>query len=139
MALRASDLIVGQVFEQVVVDDLKRTQLVMYAGASGDFHPFHSDEVFAQAAGSPAGVFGHGMFTMAVTGRVLTDAVGDGRLVSYTARFVGQVWPGDTLIARATVVAVHRRAPDALVDLEIQTVNRAGDLVLAGSAVARAD
>lgn len=91
MALRAADLSVGQTFEQTVVDDLKRTQLVMYSGASGDFHPFHSDEVFAKAAGSPRGVFGHGMFTMAVTGRVLTDTVGDGRLESYSARFIGPV------------------------------------------------
>ncbi|MEO6469799.1 MAG: MaoC/PaaZ C-terminal domain-containing protein, partial [Acidimicrobiia bacterium] len=42
--------------------ELTRTDLVMYAGASGDFNPMHTDEVQAQAAGLPS-VFGHGMFT----------------------------------------------------------------------------
>ena len=86
-ALRADELEVGRTFELVVVRDLRRSQLVQYAGASGDFHPFHSDEPFALAAGSPRGVFAHGMWTMGATARVLTDAVGDGRLTSYEARF----------------------------------------------------
>ena len=42
---------------------LTRTDLVQYAGASGDFNPMHHDEVKAQAAGLPS-VFGHGMFSM---------------------------------------------------------------------------
>ena len=46
---------------------LTRTDLVQYAGASGDFNPMHTDEVAAQAAGLPS-VFGHGMFTMGLLG-----------------------------------------------------------------------
>ncbi len=42
--------------------ELTRTDLVMYAGASGDFNPMHTDEVAAKAAGLPS-VFGHGMFS----------------------------------------------------------------------------
>jgi len=42
--------------------ELTRTDLVMYAGASGDFNPMHHDEVKAKAAGLPS-VFGHGMFS----------------------------------------------------------------------------
>ena len=55
-----------------------------------------------QVAGYPT-VFAHGMLTMGMTARVLTDWVGDGRLLRYGARFVKQVWPGDTLTARAEV------------------------------------
>lgn len=139
MGLRVADLTVGQTFEQVLVDDLKRTQLVMYSGASGDFHPFHSDEMFAKAAGSPRGVFGHGMFTMAVTGSLLTNLVGDGKLTSYSARFVGQVWPGDTLTGVAKIAASRNDGDAALVELELETRNQAGEIVLSGRAVARAD
>ena len=46
-AVKASELEVGQTFTAVVVEDLKRTQIVQYAGASGDYNPLHTDEVFA--------------------------------------------------------------------------------------------
>jgi acyl dehydratase len=93
----------------VVVDNLTRTQIVQYAGASGDYNPLHTDEVFAtQVAGYPS-VFAHGMLTMGMTGRMLTDYVGDGRLTEFGGRFTSQVWPGDTLTATATVTAVEER------------------------------
>jgi len=138
VALRASRLRVGETFEKVVVDDLKRSQIVMYAGASGDFHPVHSDERFARATGLP-GVFAHGMLTMGMTGRALTDFVGDGRLGSYRARFVAQVWPGDTLTARVTVSAIREEGGVPWADLALRTVNQNGEEVLSGSATARLD
>ena len=70
MPLRASQLKVGDAREEVVIENLSRTQLVMYAGASGDYNPMHTDEVAAQAAGLPS-VFGHGMFSMGLLGRAL--------------------------------------------------------------------
>src|ERR671917_107569 len=106
MPLHASELTVGQTFSAVVAEDLTRTQIVQYAGASGDYNPLHTDEVFAtQVAGYPS-VFAHGMLTMGCTGRMLTDLVGDGRLLSFGGRFTSQVWPGDDLTTTATVEAV---------------------------------
>src|SRR5689334_14882919 len=135
MALKASQLVVGHVHEETVVEDLRRTQIVMYAGASGDYNPLHTDEVFAtKVAGYPT-VFAHGMLTMAMTGRMLTDWVGDGRLTRYGVRFVSQVWPGDTLTATATVTEVK----DNLVELTVSTRNQNGDEVLSGYATARID
>jgi acyl dehydratase len=139
MALRASALKVGDEYEMVVVDDLTRTQIVQYAGASGDYNPLHTDEVFAtQAAGYP-GVFAHGMLTMAMTGHMLTDYVGDGRLTNFGVRFVNQVWPGDTLTARATVEAVREEDGEHLVDLAVSTTNQDGAEVVSGHATARID
>ena len=51
MALKASDLSVGDSHEEVVVDNLTRTQIVQYAGASGDYNPLHTDELFATKVG----------------------------------------------------------------------------------------
>ena len=138
MALKAGELQIGQVHEEVVVDDLKRTQIVMYAGASGDFHPIHSDETFAKATGSP-GVFAHGMLTMGLSGRALTNLVGDGRLTRYNARFRGQVWPGDTLTARVKVEGIREENRERLADLSIVPLNQNGDTVLEGEATARID
>ena len=139
MTLKASEIEVGQRFEQVLVDDLTRTQIVQYAGASGDYNPLHTDETFAtKVAGYPT-VFAHGMLTMGMTGKLVTDTVGDGRLKRYGVRFKAQVWPGDTLRATATVSAIREEAGEHLVDLEISTVNQDGVEVLSGSATARID
>jgi acyl dehydratase len=139
MALRASDLKVGDSHEEVVVHNLTRTQLVMYSGASGDYNPLHSDEIFAtKVAGYPT-VFAHGMLSMGLTGKMLTNYVGDGRLTKYGVRFSSQVWPGDTLTAKATVAAIRQEDGQNLVDLSVTTVNQDGQVVVTGQATARID
>jgi acyl dehydratase len=139
MALRASQLKVGDTREEVVIDNLTRTQLVMYAGASGDYNPVHTDEVFAtKVAGYPT-VFAHGMLSMGATARMLTNWVGDGRLTKYGVRFVAQVWPGDTLTARASVEGLRDENGEHFVDLKVATTNQSGQEVVSGYASARVD
>jgi acyl dehydratase len=137
VTLRASELKVGDVHTEVVVDDLTRTQIVQYSGASGDYNPLHSDEIFAtQVAGFP-GIFAHGMLTMGLTGKMVTNYVGDGRLRSFGGRFRAQVWPGDTLTARAEVVDVGNADDGAgVVELRITTANQDGVEVFTGEATA---
>jgi acyl dehydratase len=135
--LRTTGLQVGDTREEVLVDDLTRTQIVQYAGASGDYNPLHTDEPFAtQVAGYPT-VFAHGMLTMGITGRLITDWVGPANLTAYGARFVAQVWPGDTLTATATVEAVRDEDGVRYADLSIVTKNQRGEKVLTGTATAR--
>jgi acyl dehydratase len=135
MALKASELKVGDSRTEVIVDDLSRTQLVMYAGASGDYNPLHTDDRFTtEVAGYPS-VFAHGMLTMGMTGRVVTDWVGDGRITKYGVRFAKQVWPGDTLTATVTVTAIN----GDIADFDVVTRNQDGDEVVRGYAAARID
>ena len=135
MALKASELSVGDTYTETVVEDLKRTQIVMYAGASGDYNPVHTDEPFAtKVAGYPT-VFAHGMLTMGLTGRMLTNYVGDGRLTEFGVRFTSQVFPGDTLQSTATVESIE----DRLVNLSVSTTNQNGVEVAKGTAQAKVD
>ena len=139
MALNASKLNVGDVHTARLVDDLTRTQIVQYAGASGDYNPLHTDEIFTtKVAGYPS-VFAHGMLTMGMTGKMLTDYVGDTRLTKYGVRFTSQVWPGDTLDAKATVKAISQRDGATFVELDVATTNQNGVEVLSGYAEARLD
>ncbi len=139
MALSATAIKVGDTYSEVLVEDLKRTQLVQYAGASGDYNPVHTDEKFVtEIAGYPT-VFAHGMLTMGMTGKLLTNYVGDARLTNYGVRFVNQVWPGDTLTATAEVTAIREEDGVQLVDLDITTVNQDDVKVLTGTATARLD
>lgn len=117
---------------------LSRTDLVKYAGASGDFNPMHHDDTQAQAAGLPS-VFGHGMFTAGLLATALTDYVGLRRLVRYQVRFTKQTWPGELLRTRITVAGTRAEGDRELVDLECSVANDAGEVKLTGRAVAVAD
>ena len=136
---KISDVKVGDSQSLVVFDNLTRTQIVMYAGASGDYNPLHSDEIFTtKVAGYPS-VFAHGMLSMGATGRVLTDWFGADHLTKYGVRFVNQVWPGDTLTATATIDAIREDNGEQLADLTVTTVNQEGKPVVTGTATARLD
>ena len=111
---------------------LTRTDLVMYAGASGDFNPMHTDEVAAQASGLPS-VFGHGMFSAGLLATAVTNYVGIGNLTSYRVRFTKQTWPGETL---STTVAVTEKRPGNEIVLECALVNENGEAKIQGEAVA---
>ena len=66
---------------------ITRADLVRYCGASGDFNVIHWNERAARQVGLPD-VIAHGMFTMALAGRVVTQWAGDpGAVESYSVRF----------------------------------------------------
>lgn len=68
-----------------------RADLVRYAGASGDFNPIHWNERVATSVGLP-NVIAHGMYTMALAARAVTDWAGDpGRVVEFGVRFTRPV------------------------------------------------
>ena len=112
--------------------NLQRINLVMYAGASGDFNVIHWNERIATGVGLP-NVIAHGMLTMAEAGRVVTDWVGDpGALVDYGVRMTRPVVvPDDDAGAVLEVSAVvAEKLADSLVRVDV-TATSAGQTVLA--------
>ena len=137
MTLKANELKVGDSYREEICNNLSRTQIVMYAGTSGDYNPLHSDEIFTtEIAGYPS-VFAHGMLTMGMTGKMLTNYVGDGQLTYYGVRFTSQVWPGDTLTATATVTDIREEDGQQIADIDLSTTNEEGTEVIKGKASAR--
>jgi acyl dehydratase len=134
---RVSGLAAGQTFETAVVNDLKRTQIVQYAGASGDYNPLHTDEPYAtKIAGYPS-VFAHGMLTMGLTGQAIAELVGPDNLLRFGVRFTAQVWPGDSLTVRSSVVGITEDEAGRVAELSVSTVDAAGREVMSGYAYAR--
>jgi acyl dehydratase len=115
------EVAVGDVLPVLTVR-LTRTDLVRYAGASGDFNPIHHSEHFAAAVGLP-GVVAHGLLTLGTALRVVTDWVGDpGRVRSYSARFTKPVVVPDDGVGAEVVVTgtvVGLEGTLATVDLEV--------------------
>lgn len=139
MPIKASEISVGDTFEEILVKDLKRTQLVMYAGASGDYNPLHTDEVYCRESAGYPGVFAHGMLTMGMTGCVVTKLFGSDNIKKYGVRFTKQVWPGDDLSSTAVVEAIREEDGEILVDIKLNTANQNGDTVIIGNATGRID
>jgi acyl dehydratase len=109
-----------------------RADLVRYAGASGDFNPIHWSDRIATKVGLP-GVIAHGMFTMALVGRAVTEWAGaPDAVVDYSVRFTRPVVvPDDDEGTEIEVSAVEKgRTGDGLVQLEL-TATCNGEKVLA--------
>jgi acyl dehydratase len=108
-----------------------RADLMRYAGASGDFNPIHWSQRIATSVGLPD-VIAHGMLTMALAGRALTDWFGDPAAIEeYGVRFAKPVVvPDDDTGAEVTVEGVVKRELDGgrlQIDL---TARSAGEKVL---------
>ena len=122
----------GQEIPSFVVEGLTRTDLVRYAGASGDFNPIHHDEEFAKMAGNPT-VFGHGMLTAGLVGKCLTDFVGAENLRRYKVRFATRVWPGDTITCTGRVTRKYDEGEERRIDGEVVALNQKGEPTVTGS------
>ncbi|MDQ0147207.1 MULTISPECIES: MaoC family dehydratase [Pseudarthrobacter] len=116
--------------------EVTRTDLVKYAGASGDFNPIHWNEAFATGVELP-GVIAHGMFTMGSAVQLVTDWAGDpAAVVDFQTRFTkpvlvtdttGTDQPGATIEVSGAIGKLDADAGTARVDL---TVVSAGQKVL---------
>ena len=122
MPLKARQLCVGDQGEEVAVDNRSRTQIVQYAGASGDYNPIHSDTLYTiHAAGYPS-LFARGMLTMGLATKMLTHYVGDTRLATFRLRSIRQVFP-NSLTAKCTVEGLREEDGVHLIDIALSAVN----------------
>ena len=122
----------GQEIPPFVVDGLTRTDLVRYAGASGDFNPIHHDEEFARMAGNPT-VFGHGMLTAGFVAKCVTDFFGPENLRRYKVRFASRVWPGDTITCKGRVTRKYEEGGERRIDGELVALRQTGEVAVTGS------
>lgn len=126
------DVNIGDEAPQYTVPRLSRTQVVRYAGASGDFNPIHHDEKFSIRAGNET-VFAHGMLSMGLMGKMVTDWVGDANLRNFRVRFVNRVWPMDTVVYKAIVTDKGEDNGEFVISADIYAENQNGVRTIEGS------
>ena len=131
-ALYYDDVNIGDEAPIFTVPHISRTQIVRYAGASGDFNPIHHDEKFSIRSGNET-VFAHGMLSMGLMGKMLTDWVGDGNLRNFRVRFVNRVWPMDTVAYKAVVTDKREEDGEYLICADIHAENQNGAHTVEGS------
>ena len=110
-------------------------QLVMWAGASGDFVEIHYDKDFAMANGLP-GVIVHGALKAAFLGQLLTDWIGEsGVLKDLECRYQGLDFPGVDLTCKGKIINKSIERKENLVVCEVWTENAGGEKTTTGRAV----
>jgi acyl dehydratase len=82
-------------------------------------------------------VFAHGMLTMGLTGQAIAGLVGAENLLQFGVRFTAQVWPGDTLTVRGSVVRTFADDGALVAEFSLSTVTADGGEVVSGYAHAR--
>ncbi len=115
------------------VGPITRTDIVRYAGASGDFNPIHHDEPFAQSAGLPS-VMAHGMLSAGILASFVTRWFGAGTVRRYKVRFRERVWPGDMLQAEGRVSRVFDSGGERRAELDLTLRRQDGQPVVTGTA-----
>jgi acyl dehydratase len=103
---------------------------VAYAGASGDMNPLHYDEGFAGQVSPTGGIIAHGMYSMGLASRLLTEyAGGPENVLEVSVRFT-RPWP---LNSTSTFGGTVADVADGVATVELWGRNENGDQILKGS------
>ena len=133
-ALNFSELAVGDSLPSFQFGSVSRHTLALYCGGSGDHNPIHVDRDFAKAAGYDD-VFAHGMLSMAILGRMLTNWTKQEHIKTFSVRFAAITQVLDEVTASATISDKTREDGKLQLTLDIETRTQTGTKTLGGHAV----
>nr|WP_174733380.1 MaoC/PaaZ C-terminal domain-containing protein [Mesobacillus harenae] len=117
----------GYQLKPIQKEEITHTQLVKYAGASGDFNPIHTVVPFAEEAGL-GGVIAHGMMIMGFIGQAIGEWFSAEDLVKFSVRFKAMTKPGEKITVRGNIVDEK----DDRWICEAEAVNEAGEVKVKG-------
>ena len=127
------DVIVGSEIPPLVKEPTTR-QLVMWAGASGDYYPIHYDKDFAQSKGL-TGVIVHGQLVASFLGQLITDWIGEqGSLRKLTCNYRGMNFPGEAIICQGKVSKKYIENGEHFIECNIWAENVKGEKTVTGKA-----
>ncbi len=129
---------IGAEIPELKSGPIHHMDLVRYAGASGDFNPIHTDPDFANKVGL-GGTIAHGMYVMALLGRLVTSWANPLQTRSFGVKFKGMTRPGQTLTLKGVVKRKKEEGADKLLTVSIEAVAEDGETKVAGEAVIACD
>jgi len=110
-------------------------QLVMWAGAVGDYMPIHYDQDYARSRGL-GGVIVHGQLVGAFLGQLMTDWAGEqGTLSKLSCSYKGMNYPGEAVTLRGRVIGKYIKNGEHLVECSLWAENPKGEKTASGTAV----
>lgn len=128
------DIEVGEEITPLVKQPTTR-QLVMWAGASGDYNPIHYDKDHAQSRGL-GGVIVHGQLVYSFLGQLMTDWAGEGgNLRRLNCSYRGMNFPGEEITCRGKVTRKYVENGEQLVECNVWAENAQRDKTVLGRGV----
>lgn len=129
------DIQVGDAVPALVKSAISLTQLVRYAGASGDFNPLHYDPKLGESIGT-GGIIAHGMLIMGIAGQTLSDFVGPGALRKFGVRFKSMTHINDVLTCKGVITEKYEAHNEGRIAGTVEVADQNGDVKLSGNFVA---
>ncbi len=127
-----NDIKVGDQVINLVKPAITKTQLIRYAGATGDFNPLHFDDEVGRAAGFE-GVVAHGMLIMGIACQGVTNWVSKRSLRKIKVRFKGVTSPGAILNVKAEVAHKRIENEKGIVACTLEVTDQKQDVKLSGT------
>tara|TARA_S200000501_G_scaffold204859_1_gene192610 strand:- start:3601 stop:4020 length:420 start_codon:yes stop_codon:yes gene_type:complete len=122
---------IGKQLPELIIGPITRTNLALYAVASGDHNPLHIDSDYTDQVEFPD-VIAHGMLIMGYLGRVLTNNISQDQILEYAVQFSSITNIGDKLICSATVIKIYTNGTRKNLKLKLNVKNQQKDLKLKG-------
>ena len=112
---------VGDSIPNLEIPEITHMDLVRYSGASGDFNPIHTDPDFAKNVGLDETI-AHGMYVMALVGRLITNWIHPKQLQSYGVKFKAMVKPSDKISCLGKIKRKKEEDGKKLITLAVQAL-----------------
>jgi acyl dehydratase len=137
MVLKLSELKIGlnlpEMRKHITQEDIN-----LYAKASRDFNPIHTDEEFARK--TPAGgTIAHGMLILVYVSQMMTEAFGKSWLTGgkFNVRFKAPARPGDIITVQGKIEKIQSDKVQTAISCAVLCSNQKGETVITGEAIVR--
>lgn len=125
----------GQIIEGNV-QTLALSNLVKYAGASGDYNPLHFDLEYAMEKGQKS-ILAHGMLGAGVLSTLVTQIIEEtGFVASFEVRFIKELPVNSVVTPKAEIMGIEKRSDEKrTLNVELRLENEHGETVIKGKAI----
>ena len=129
---------IGDQLPPLTLGPINKDDLELYANASGDQNPIHTDQDFAKKSGLPD-VIAHGMLIMSYLGRLLTNSVPQYQIKNFNVQFSNMTYVNQKIICTGKVLEKNSIDGEEIVTVALKVEDQQGQKKIIGKAIISSD
>ena len=129
---------IGDQLPPLTLGPINKDDLELYANASGDQNPIHTDQDFAKKSGLPD-VIAHGMLIMSYLGRLLTNSVPQYQIKNFNVQFSNMTYVNQKIICTGKVLEKNSIDGEEIVTVALKVEDQQGEKKIIGKAIISSD